>query len=514
MKKLRPYEGSIHSTSFHQKEISIFAITLNILKLSNLKRFFKDSIIYGIAAVLPRVINFLLVRVHTDALPAEHYAENTDFYIWAAFFAVLLSFGLETTFFRFYKDAKEKDALVATSFISIGLWVGVFLLLFAFLFNPISLFFGFGNNPLRLQLFMAILALDTLAMIPFAYLRASNRPIRYTFIKLVNVAIIVVIQLFTLRWIPTWEANGTTLPSWITNNYTNISKVNYIFVANLVGSALSFVLLLPYLLQFKWQFDKKLVRKMLLYSYPIVIAGMAYVVNENLDKFLIGKLIDKETEGLYAAAYKLAIFMNLYIMAFRLGAEPFFFNISHEKEAKKTYAQIMKYFVIIGSFVLLGIIAFLDIFKHFINPDYWVALEIVPIVLLANLFLGIYHNLSIWYKLTDKTRYGMYFSIFGAIITITFNVIMLPIIGYMASAWATLLAYGLMMLLSYWVGRKQYPIPYELKRTLGYLLLGTSIAYGAYYFLERNWVLSTSELVLFGLIIYYFEVRSLFNRNV
>ncbi|HIP48229.1 MAG TPA: polysaccharide biosynthesis protein [Lutibacter sp.] len=481
--------------------------------MSNLKRFFKDSIIYGIAAVLPRVINFLLVRVHTDALAAETYAENTDFYIWAAFFAVLLTFGMETTFFRFYKDAKEKDALVSTSFISVGLWVAAFLIIFTLFFNPISHFFGFGNNSLRLQLFMAILALDTLAMIPFAFLRASNRPIRYTFIKLVNVGIIVLIQLVALRWIPTWEQNGTVLPSWLTDNYASISKVNYIFVANLVGSALSFLLLLPYLVQFKWKFDQKLLKKMLSYSYPIVIAGMAYVVNENLDKFLIGKLIDKETEGLYAAAYKLAIFMNLYIMAFRLGAEPFFFNISGQKDAKKTYAQIMKYFVIVGSFVLLGIVAFLDIIKHFINPDYWVALEIVPIVLLANLFLGIYHNLSIWYKLTDKTRFGMYFSIFGAIITIVFNVVMLPKIGYMASAWATLLAYGLMMLLSYWVGKKQYPIPYELKKTLGYLLLGISIAYGSYYLLEKSWVLSIAEIILFGLIIYYFEIRSLLKKN-
>ncbi len=477
--------------------------------MNNLKDFFKDSIIYGIAAVLPRVINFLLVRVHTDALPAATYAENTDFYIWAAFFAVLLTFGMETTFFRFYKDAKQKDSLVATTFVSISLWVGLFLLIFWLFFTPISTFFQFGNNPLRLQLFMGILALDALAMLPFAFLRASNRPIIYTFIKLLNVFVIVLIQLFALRWIPAWEQKGLALPNWLTANYTSISKVNYIFVANLVGSTLSFILLLPYLLQFKWQFDKKLFKKMLLYSYPIVIAGMAYVINENLDKLLIGKLIDKETQGLYAAAYKLAIFMNLYIMAFRLGAEPFFFNISHQKDAKKTYALIMKYFVIIGSFVLLGIVSFLEILKHFINPDYWVALEIVPIVLLANLFLGIYHNLSIWYKLTDKTRYGMYFSVFGAIITIVFNLIMLPIVGYMASAWATLLAYGLMMLLSYQVGKKHYPIPYELKKTIGYLVLAVFIAYFSYYLLEKSWTLAVLELVLFGLIIYYFEIRSL-----
>ena len=477
--------------------------------MSTLKGFFKDSIIYGVAAVLPRVINFLLVRVHTDALPAAHYAENTDFYIWAALFAVLLTFGMETTFFRFYKDTDKKDSLVATTFISISVGVGMFLLIFSLLFEPISDFFGFGTNPLRLQLFMAILALDTLAMVPFAYLRASNRPVKYTFIKLINVGIIVIVQLLALRWIPNWERHGVALPDWLLSNYPKISKVNYIFIANLLGSALSFLLLIPYLIRFKWQFDKALYKKMLLYSYPIVIAGLAYVVNENLDKFLIGKLIDKETEGLYAAAYKLAIFMNLYIMAFRLGAEPFFFNISHKKNAKETYALIMKYFVIIGSFVLLGIVAFLDLFKHFINPDYWVALGIVPIVLLANLFLGIYHNLSIWYKLTDKTRYGMYFSIFGAIITVVFNLVMLPIIGFMASAWATLFAYGLMMLVSFWVGKKHYPIPYDIKRILSYLIAGISIAYISYYFLDQSWLLSIMEVFVFGVIIFYFERKAI-----
>ncbi len=482
--------------------------------MSTLKRLFKDSIIYGVAAVLPRVINFLLVRVHTDALPAEHYAENTDFYIWAALFSVLLTFGMETTFFRFYKDEKKKDTLVFTTFISISLWVGLFVLIFSLFFSQIAVFFDFGINPLRLQLFIAIMALDALAMVPFAFLRASNRPIRYTFIKLLNVGIIVLIQLVALRWIPNWEQSGVTLPKWISQYYSNISRVNYIFLANLVGSALSFILLIPYLLQFKWQFDKTLFRKMLLYSYPIVIAGMAYVVNENLDKFLIGKLIDKETEGLYAAAYKLAIFMNLYIMAFRLGAEPFFFNISHKKNAKQTYAQIMKYFVIIGSIVLLGIVLFLDIFKHFINPTYWVALGIVPVVLLANLFLGIYHNLSIWYKLTDKTRFGMYFSIIGALVTIVFNIVMLPIIGFMASAWATLLAYGLMMLISFWVGRRHYPIPYEIGKTLTYLLLGIVLAFISYYWIEPNWIQSILILVSYAGLIYFFEIRTNFLKKI
>jgi len=479
--------------------------------LSTLKKLFKDSIIYGIAAVLPRVINFLLVRLHTDALPAEHYAENTDFYIWAALFAVLLTFGMETTFFRFYKDAKgdKKDKLVATTFISIGVLVALFLLVFGLFFTPISNFFGFGSNPLRLRLFMMIMALDALAMIPFAYLRASNRPIRYAFIKLVNVGAIVLIQLLALRYIPLWLEQGKLLPEWVTANYSRISKVNYIFVANIFGSLISFILLLPFLLRFKWSFDKELLRKMLRYSYPIVIAGLAYVINENLDKYLIGVLIDKETEGLYAAAYKLAIFMNLYIMAFRLGAEPFFFSISDHKNAKETYAIVMKYFVIIGVIALLGIVLFLDVFKHFINPDYWVALEIVPIVLLANLFLGIYHNLSIWYKLIDQTKYGMYFSIFGAVITVSFNVLLLTQIGIMAAAYATLLAYSLMSIVSYYYGKKHYAIPYNIKQIALYLLVGVLLSFGTYYWWQPGWLLSGIVFLSFVGGVFMIEKRNI-----
>ena len=477
--------------------------------MSTLKKLFKDSIIYGIATVLPRVINFLLVRVHTDALPAERYAVNTDFYIWAALFAVLLTFGMETTFFRFYKKDEHKDNLVSTTFISIAVLVGVFLLVFSLFFTEISSTLGFGTNPLRLRLFMFIMALDTLAMVPFAYLRASNRPIRYAVIKLLNVAVIVLVQLLALRWLPNWIENGITLPEAISLNYSKISTVNYIFVSNLLGSALSFILLLPYLLKFKWSFDKILIRKMLRYSYPIVIAGLAYVVNENLDKFLIGKLINKETEGLYAAAYKLAIFMNLYIMAFRLGAEPFFFSISDSKNAKQTYAQIMKYFVIIGVVALLGIVLFLDIFKHFINPDYWVALEIVPVVLLANLFLGIYHNLSIWYKLIDKTKYGMYFSIFGALITVVINLLFLEKIGIMAAAYATLIAYSSMGILSYFFGKKHYAIPYSLTKILSYLIIGITLSFTSYYWVKPDIALSIGIIFSFIAMIYYSERKEI-----
>ena len=479
--------------------------------MSTLKRFFKDTIIYGIAAVLPRVINFLLVRVHTDALPTNNYAENTNFYIWIALFTVLLTFGMETAFFRFYKAEEKKDSIISTSFISVFI-ASIIFLISAFIFsNEFINLFDFANNPVQFKLFIGILAIDAISVIPFAYLRASNRPVKYAAIKLINVGVIVIINLIFLKYIPEFISEGKSIPTFLNSIYSSTSIVNFIFIANIVGSVISFVLLIPYLLKFKWNFNGILFKKMLRYSWPIAVAGIAYVINENLDKYLIGQLIDKSTMGIYSACYKLAIFMNLYIMAFRLGAEPFFFNHADSKNAKETYARIMNYFIIVGSFVFLGIVAFIDIIKELFikNADYWDAIAIVPIVLLANLFLGVYHNLAVWYKLTDKTRFGMYFSIFGAIITIILNIILIPLIGFIASAWATLAAYGSMMVVSYFVGKKHYSIPYNLTKSGSYLIISTVFSYISFVFFRENYLIAIAIVLLFGGMIFWNEKKEI-----
>lgn len=477
--------------------------------MSTLKRFFKDTIIYGIAAVLPRVINFLLVRVHTDALQAESYAINSDFYIWTALFAVFLSFGLETAFFRFYNTENNKNKIISTSFTSTLFTSLLFIAVIIGFFDFFQNFFDFENNPLRLKLFIGILALDTISIIPFAYLRVTGRPLKYAAIKLINVGIIVAINLLFLKFVPLFLAEGKSLPALLVNNYEQIDKVNFIFIANIVGSAISFLLLLPYLLKFKFDFDFKLLQKILTYSWPIMVAGLAYVINENLDKFLIKRLIGDYEMGIYSACYKLAIFMNLYIMAFRLGAEPFFFNNASKKNAKETYATIMNYFVIIGALFLIGIVAYLDLLKHFINPNYWGALAIVPVILLANLFLGIYYNLGIWYKLTDKTIYGMYFSIIGAIITIVLNVWLIPIIGIMAAAYATLITYASMTVISYLVSKKYYHVNYNLKKMAVYLITSVVICYLSFNYFRGNYLMSFGFLFLFGILIYFNERKAL-----
>ena len=290
--------------------------------------------------------------------------------------------------------------------------------------------------------------------------------------------------------------------------YNSTAIVNFIFIANIVGSAVSLILLLPYLLKFKWRFDVALFKKMIAYSWPIAVAGIAYVINENLDKILIGKMIDKNAMGIYAACYKLAIFMNLYIMAFRLGAEPFFFNHSDKKNAKETYAKILNYFIIVGAMVFILIVVFIDVLKQlFINQQYWEAIVIVPIVLLGNLFLGVYHNLAIWYKLTDKTSYAMLFSIIGAIITVIINVLLIPVIGFIASAWATLLAYGTMMVLSYLIGRKHYPVPYKLVKSGSYLIASMLVSYISFNYFRENYFVSVGLVLLFGLMIFRNEKK-------
>lgn len=478
--------------------------------MSALKRFFKDTIIYGIAAVLPRVINFLLVRIHTDALPASNYAENTNFYIWIALFTVLITFGMETAFFRFYKTENKKDDIISTSFLSV-LVAALLFVTVAFSFSDFfTNLFDFSENPLQFKLFIGILAIDAVSVVPFAYLRASNRPIKYTAIKMINVGVIVAINLVFLKFIPEFKASGKNIPEVLSTIFQSTSIVNFIFIANIVGSAASLILLLPCLLKFKWRFNGILFKKMLIYSWPIAVAGIAYVINENLDKFLIGQMMDKTSMGIYSACYKLAIFMNLYIMAFRLGAEPFFFNHSDHKDARVTYARILNYFIIIGALVFVGIVVFLDAIKQlFINEQYWDAIAIVPIVLLANLFLGIYHNLSIWYKLNDKTSYGMLFSIIGAVITIVINISLIPVIGYIASAWATLLAYGSMMVLSYFIGDKQYPVPYNLKKSGSYLVASIIISFVSFTYFRENYLVSAILVLVFGILIFWNEKKEI-----
>tara|TARA_R110001592_G_scaffold122559_1_gene329454 strand:- start:4047 stop:5471 length:1425 start_codon:yes stop_codon:yes gene_type:complete len=431
--------------------------------LGVLKKFFKDTVIYGLATVLPRLMNFILVPLHTSKLGTTSYSDNTSFYVYAAFFNVLLTYGMETAFFRFFNKSEEKNKVFSTTFISLSVTTILFLVI-VLMYNQ-QLAIWLNISPKYFKILVGLLVLDTLVVAPFAYLRATGRPIKFAAIKIANILIYVLLNYFFLWAIPRFNIDFP--------GYNKSDLVQYIFIANLVASIVTFLMLMPYFFKTKLEFSKSIFKQLLNYGWPIMVAGLAYVINENFDKWILPYLLGKDINGAYSGCYKIAMFMTIFIQAFRLGAEPFFFSHSKEIKAKETYALIMKYFVIVGSFMLVFIISYLDIFKIALVKDesYWKAISIVPIVLLANLCLGIYFNLAIWYKLTDKTIYGMYLSIVGAIITIVFNLVMIDKIGFIASAWATLAAYGIMMILSYLFGQRYYKVPYDTKRIVGYLML-------------------------------------------
>ena len=466
--------------------------------MSVLQRFFKDTLIYGLAVVLPRLINFLLVPLYTSELNTESFSDNTTFYVYAAFFNVMLTYGMETSFFRFFSKHKNKEEVFSTSLLMLivstflfGVLVFTFSVQLAdFMQIPISFF----------RLLVGITILETLIVIPFAYLRVTGRPIRFAFIKLMNVFVIVVLNVLFL---------SSNYGSESFQNLFQVSvKVEYIFIANLIASMFVLLMVSPYFFKSKLKINKPILKELLNYGWPIMVAGIAFVVNENFDKWLLPILEDKNINGAYSACYKLAVFMTLFIQAFRMGAEPFFFNHADKDNAKQTYALILKYFTIVGSLGLLIIVSYLSVIKDIFirNESYLIALNIVPIVLLANLFLGIYHNLSIWYKLTDKTRYGMYISIFGALVTVAFNLSDDSVIlDFMAAAYATLLAYGTMMLISFYLGRKHYVVPYDVKRIALYLILASVFSFLAFYKFDNDVIIGSGFLVIFIILIVFLE---------
>ena len=376
--------------------------------------------------------------------------------------------------------------------------LGLFLAVLLGFNRPIATLLGFAN-PLYLRILTLVTALDLLVVIPYAYLRVTNKPLKFTFYKLSNIFIYALFNVFFLWFIPYALKNDISLPLFLTDFYNHTPTVIFIFIANLIASLVTFIMLLPNILKFDLKFDKAILKKMITYGWPIMVGSLAYITNENLDKLLLGDMLGKSQMGIYAACYKLGVFMTLYIMAFRLGAEPFFFNHAHKKNAKETYAKILTWFTIVGALFMLIVIVYINLFAEILlgKPEYYQALAIVPIILLANLFLGIYNNLSVWYKLTDKTQYGMYLSVLGALITIALNLIFIPKIGFMASAWATLFAYGSMTVASYFYGKKYYKVPYNVKKVLMYTLLSVIFSFVSYKYFKENYIISTLLVIVF-----------------
>lgn len=461
------------------------------------------------ATVLPRMLSFLLVPLYTNQLPTEEYGKVSIIFSYFVLFNVILAYGMETAFFRFFNKESNKEKVVSTSAISLVASSLIFLVIAILLREQISIWTDIKLEYINLVIW--ILLLDALVIIPFSWLRAKERPIRYAIIKITNVAINFGLNIFFLLYLKQLSFHFS-LFNWICKDDYEIS---YIFISNLIASGFVLIVLLPFYIKIKYHFDKVLWKKMMRYALPILIAGIAYSINETFDRILLDKLLPENVAehmvGVYSACYKLALFMTLFATAFRLGIEPFFFNYADNKNASETYARITKYFVILGSFIFLFVIVFVHLLKIVFLRDvaYWEAVKIVPFILLANFCLGIYHNLSVWYKVTDRTRFGAYISVFGAIITLLLNFLLIPKYTYVGSAIATLAAYGTMMLVSWYLGRKYYPIPYDLKKMGMYLSLSISFSIISFYVFDSNYMISIPLLVVFLVVLYASEKKEL-----
>lgn len=436
--------------------------------------------------------------------------EVSVIFAYLVFFNVVLSYGMETAFFRFYNSEDSKKKVISTATISL-FWSSIAFLALGLIFRK-NLGHWAGITTEYITYTVWILALDALAIIPFSELRAERRPMRYAAIKIANVSINLVLNIFFLALLPGWASQN---PDGFFNMlYLDHYQIGYIFISNLLASLFTLLVLVPNYTRISWHFDPELWKRMMRYGLPILFAGIAFAINEHFDKILLDWLrVPMADIGAYSACYKIGMFMVLYRTAYTLGIEPFFFSHASHENAQQTYATITKYFVIFGSFISLFVIVFADLFKQLLVPNvhYWDAMKVVPLIVLANFFLGIYTNLSVWYKLIDKTHIGAYISLVGAAVTLLLNYWLIPSMSYYGSAIATIAAYGTMMVISYQMGQKEYPIPYDFPKIFSYL--GLTILFSALSFyvpsLRGNYWVKTALLALFLGFIYRNEKETL-----
>lgn len=443
--------------------------------MANLKSLAKDTAIYGMSSILGRFLNYLLVPLYTAKLSAASggYGIITNVYAYTALLLVILTYGMETTFFRFAnKEGENAQHVYSTILIAVGSTSLLFMaLVFAFL-PPIASFMGYANHPSYIWVMAMTVAIDAFQCIPFAYLRQQKRPIKFAALKLLFIVLNIALNILFFAILPALYAKH---PDTIGTIYNPTVGAGYAFYINLACTGSITFCFWKELTGFKYVFDKGLMRRMLSYSWPILVLGIAGILNQTADKILfpyIYKGTDAHTQlAIYGAASKIAMIMAMITQAFRYAYEPFVFGKSKDKDNRDTYAKAMKYFIIFTLLAFLCVVGYLDVLRHIIGRDYWSGLRVVPIVMAAEIMMGVYFNLSFWYKLIDKTIWGAWFSGIGCAVLIAINVIFVPIYGYMACAWAGFAGYGTAMILSYLVGQKHYPINYPLKDIALYTLM-------------------------------------------
>lgn len=467
--------------------------------MAGLKSLAKETAIYGVSSIVGRFLNYLLVPVYTIALPASSggYGVVTNIYAWVALILVLLTCGMETGFFRFANKGQDDPMRVySTTLLSVSIGSLVFVALGLLFLEPIAGWLEYGEHPWYIGMMMIVVAMDAIQSIPFAYLRYKKRPIKFAALKLLFIFLNIALNLF---YYVILEGND----------------VGYAFLFNLVCTSVVMVCMIPELRGFTYVLDKELLKRMLRYSLPLVILGVAGILNQVADKIIFPFVYPDEAEatiqlGIYGAASKIAMIMAMFTQAFRFAYEPFVFGKSKEKDSCEMYAQAMKFFIIFTLLAFLAVMFYLDILRHVIGRDYWDGLRVVPIVMAAEIFMGIYFNLSFWYKLIDETRWGAYFSLTGCIILILMNIFLVPKYGYIACAWAGFTGYGVAMLLSYFVGQKKYPIQYDLKAIGMYVLLAAVLYVAAEYVsIDNIYLRMAYRTVLLLLFIAYVVKRDL-----
>lgn len=444
--------------------------------MAGIKSLIKDTAIYGVSSIVGRFLNWCLVPLYTAMFVPEEYGVVTNIYAYVALVLVFLTYGMETGFFRFARRGEHSLSSIYTTILtSVGFTSTLFIALIWMFLDPICSIMGYGETPSFVLLMGITVAIDAFTAIPFAYLRFKQRPIKFACLKLVNIALNIGLNLFFILLCPwLWKVAPETI-SWF---YNPTYGVGYIFVANIMSSAIIMLLLLPEICAEHFAFNSKLLKTILTFSLPLLIAGLAGIMNQNIDKIIYPFLFADQSIanyqlGIYGANYKIAMVMIMFIQAFRFAYEPLMFSKKNDnKELRnKEYADAMKYFVIFGLLIFLGVMFYLDIFKYIISAKYYEGLVVVPILLAAELCYGIVFNLSLWYKNIDKTYWAIVFTLIGFVVMISIIITCVPVYGYIACAWAALACNAVMMICSYIIGNKVNPIKYETSRILSYVVV-------------------------------------------
>lgn len=449
--------------------------------MNPLKKLASQTAIYGLPTIIGRLLGYLLNPLFTYNFSPRQMGIHSAGYAYTSFLLVLLTYGMETTLFRFsQKEGINKQTVYSTALISVFTSSVLFVTIVTIFSGSLAEEIKFTGHPEYVVWFALIVAADAFAAIPFAKLREQGKAKRFATIRFINICIYIGLNLFFILFCKQVYESSSSLKPLISTIYNPKIGVGYIFISNLIASLLTLVLLLPDFVKIPFTFDTELWKRMMRYAMPLLLAGLAGMINETLDRILLTYLLPSKQAmaqiGIYSACYKVSVIMTLFIQAFRFAAEPFFFSRSNEGNSKEIMADVMKFFVIICSIIFLVTMMNIQWIQYFAGSrEFRTGIKVVPILLLANMFLGIFINQSIWYKLSGQTHYGAFLTIFGAIITIVLNIYWIPRIGYMGSAWATLICYASMMVASYLLGNKHYPVNYDVKRILGYLTLSITL---------------------------------------